>query len=99
MSVFGMNLYAAEKTRCNEVIEACDKAIAAQKEEIKIREEESNLLRERGDTLQVQVEEKDKQLNNKLRKPGVLVGAGVLLTVVGGPIAGGIATLLATLIF
>ena len=94
-----MNSYGAEKTKCNEVIAACDKAIAAQKEEIKAGEEEAKLLRERGQALQEQVNEKDKQLNSTIRKPGVLVGAGVLLTVAGGPIVGGVAALLTALIF
>lgn len=99
MSVLGRNSSAEDKTTCKDVIKACDRAIAAQKEEIEIRENESNLMKEQIKAQQEQIEAKEAQLNSKLRKPGVLVGTGVLITAAGGPLIGGLAALLTVLIF
>jgi len=88
-NVLGMNTYAnTPKTPCNSVIKACDKALSDKETVIKQDQEALQKSQEQIKALKDEVKAKDGQLGNLLRQPPVLVGVGVLSTLLGGPIAG-----------
>lgn len=80
--------------KCADVIEACDKAIAAQKEEKQAMEEALKLAQAANFAKTEQLKAKDAQLSSPVRQPVVLLGVGILGTVLGGPVITGAGALI-----
>ncbi len=88
--LLSMNAYATDtssnKISCKDIINSCDKALAAKEEQVKLSNDALRYSMEESKALEEQVKAKESQLNNPIRKPVVLVGAGVVSALLGGPI-------------
>lgn len=82
------------KVTCKEVIESCNKALEAKEEQVKLGNEALKASMEETKALEEQVKAKEGQLNNPIRQPVVLVGLGVIGTVLAGPVIAGLGTLI-----
>lgn len=94
MNALERDSYATGTITCKEVIEKADKALSAKQTQIQVTEQALELSQKETGALKDQVKAKEGQLRSPLRKPVLLLGVGVIGTVVGGPIIAGLGALL-----
>lgn len=73
---------AETPARCQDVIVACDKALAARKEEVRLCNLALRQSMDRSSRLEIEVEQKNKQLASPIRNPWIMSAVGLVLGIV-----------------